>query len=246
LNVPGSGTVGTFGLVAGHNKKLTFLDGDGTKVTLSLKGAGTGTAFYDGTSIDLVLSGTNANSALAVTGKGGDKRVRLRDVRTDGALKSFSGTNSDVTGTFFVNGGLGKAALGNLTGTIAASAAIGSLSFAGNVSGAKVLSGANFGSDAKLAGSNTAADSFAAGSIASIKISGAVTDSVFGAGVDPVNGVFRDSDDTVIGGAASIIRSVSIKRSIDTQTRFIAGAFGQAKLPQKVTPATNSHFKTLE
>ena len=59
LNVPGSGLVGSFGAVGRRNKKISFLDGHGTRITLSLKGGGTAKAFYDGSNVDLLLSGTS-------------------------------------------------------------------------------------------------------------------------------------------------------------------------------------------
>lgn len=245
LNVPGSGTVGTFGAVAGRNKKLAFLDGDGSRVMLTLKGGGTGTAFYDGTSIDLVLSGTTASSALAVKGVGGNGRVRLRDIRSSGALRSFSGKNSDITGTFFVNGALGKVSAGTVTGTIASANSIGNVSLFGSLTGAQVLAGANFGADGKAGGTGSNADTFAAGSIKAIKVSGSVATSTVAAGVNPVNGTYGDNDDLLLGGTGSAIQRVSIRGTIDTSSRFIAGAFGKARIPQPVDPATDPHFTIL-
>ena len=64
------------------------------------------------------------------------------------------------------------------------------------------------------------------------------------AGVNPVDGIYLDSDDQLIGGASSVIRSVSV-RSIDPSTRFVAGAFGTAKIPKKVKPGSDPHFKIL-
>ena len=62
------------------------------------------------------------------------------------------------------------------------------------------------------------------------------------AGVNPVNGIYLDSDDQLIGGPASIIRSVAV-HNIDQSTRFIAGAFGTIHIPKKVIPASDSHFE---
>ena len=244
LNVPGSGTVGQFGAVAGKkNRKLAFLDADLTKITLSIKGPGTGTAFFDGTSIDLVLTGTTAKSSVSIGGKGGNGRVRIRDVRTSGALKSVSGKNTDVTGTFFVNGSLGSASLGTLSGTLAASNSIKSVSFAGALSVANILAGANLGADAKLGGGD---DTFNAASIAKLAVKGAVAGSLIEAGVNPGNGTFGDTGDTLVGGTASGIKSISIKGGTNVSTRFIAGAFPKtAKLPQKVIPTTDARFTLL-
>ncbi|HTK77469.1 MAG TPA: hypothetical protein VL371_19550, partial [Gemmataceae bacterium] len=241
LNVPGSGTVGQFGTVNGKNKKLAFAEADGTAVRISLKG-GTGTAFYDGTNVDLVLSGTSAGSALVVKARGGsDGRVSLRDIRADGGLKSFTCKNADVTGTFFVNGPLGKVLLGTLSGTLAATGSIGSLATSGGLSSAMVLAGANLGTDGKLGGGD---DAFAAASIGRIAVKGAVATSTMEAGVNPTNGAFGDSDDQLAGGG-STIRQIVVKGGTDQQSRFIAGSIGKAKLPENAVPGTDPRLIVL-
>ncbi len=245
LNVAGSGLLGSFGAVSGHNRKLVFLDSDGTRVTITLKGGGSGQAYYDGTNIDLILNGTTPASALSLKGVGGDGRINLRDIRSGGPLRSLTAKAADLSGTLSITGGLGAVTLGSVTGTIAVSGSIGTVTLVGNATGAMILAGANFGSDGKAGGTDTATDAYGPGSIGKIQISGTVKSSVFGAGLDPVNGVFLDSDDRVLGGTASLIKSVAIKGGIDDGTRFVAGAFGKAKLPGKVDVSKDSHFEIL-
>ena len=245
LNVPGSGTVGTFGLVGGRAKKLTFLEADGTKVTISMKGGGMGTAFYNGTAIDLVLIDTRQRSSVSIKASGGKHRVALRNVTADGPLAGFSAKTADLSGTFYVPGFLGSLTLGTVSGRVAAIGEIGSLIVGGNVTGAVVLSGANLGSDSKLGGSGIAADSFSASSIGQIKIAGAVSNSTFGKGLNPVDNVFRNGNDTVIGGAASRIGSISVKHGVDAISRFYAGAFKKVKAPGKVVIGKDPRFEVL-
>ncbi len=249
LNVPGSGTVGTFGNVAGKNKKLVFVESNGTRVTLSLKGGGTGTAYYNGTQIDLVLTGTGARSSVSVKGTGGNHRVSLRNVSATGPLHAVSAPTGDLSGTFYVPGPLGALTLGSITGsgtsTIAAAGSIGAISIAGAVTGATVLAGANLGSDDLLGGSGPAADTFTAGAIMKISIAGNVANSTFGAGLNPVDGIFRDGNDIVAGGAASRIGAVSLKHPVDASTRFYAGAFGKIRDPKKVLPGAETNFQVL-
>jgi hypothetical protein len=177
-----------------------------------------------------------------VKAKGGsDGRVRLRDIRTDGGLKSFVCNNADVTGTFFVNGALGKVSLGTLSGMLAATGSIGSLASSGGLSSAMVLAGANLGTDGKLGGGD---DTFAAASIGRIAAKGAVATSIVEAGVNPTNGVFGDSDDQLTG-AGSTIQSILVKSGADQQSRFIAGSIGKARLPENAVPGTDPRLQVL-
>lgn len=244
LIAPGSGVVGSFGTVNGRSTKLAFLDADGTKVTLSLKG-GTGQALYDGNVIDLVLTGTTARSAHSVSAKGGDRRATVRDVRADGALRSFSGKAVDVVGTFYVNGDAAKLTIGSLSGTLATAGSIASLSVAGNVNGAFVLAGAALGSDAKVAGTGDAADAYNAARLGKLSVGGSMAATFVGAGVNPLNGTFGDAGDTAVGGATSAMPSVSVKGGANETTVFAAGAFGKAKIPQRVEPTLDPHFRVL-
>jgi hypothetical protein len=246
LNVPGSASLGNFGLLAGARRpqRLSFLDGDGTVVTLSMKGPGSGQAFSDGASLDLILSGVN-NSSVVITTAGGDGRVALRNLRADGGLKVITAKTTDVAGTFSVDGNLGKVSLGNLTGTLAASGAIASMAFAGDAMGT-VMSGADYGTDGEAGGAGAAADSFGAGRIGKIAVTGTALGATFAAGVDPVDQTLLDGDDTLVGGAASSIGAVTVKQGADPSTRFIAGAFARrAKLPQPVDPLLDPRFMRL-
>jgi uncharacterized delta-60 repeat protein len=149
LIAPGSGVIGSFGAVNGKTVGLTFQAADGKRIGLSLKGGGTGEALWDGSALDLVLTGTTDRSSLGISAKGGDRRVTLRNVQTDGPMRAVSGKTTDVVGTMFINGGAGKLSLGTLTGTLAAAGSIASLATAGNVSGGFVLAGAALGTDVR-------------------------------------------------------------------------------------------------
>ena len=248
LNVPGSSLVGTFGQtgVSGKGKKLPFMDADGTVVTISIKGAGTGQVFSDGGAVDIMLSGVS-NSSLVITAKGGaDGRFTVRNIQSDGPLKSVSAKTVDVTGTFSVNGAVGKASMGNLTGTLAAAGPITSVLFNGDVKG-RVLSGANYGVNGAPGGTGSAADGYGAGRIGKLTVAGSMTGATVAAGVDPVDSQFLDADDRLVGGAASSIGVVTVKGGADASTRFVAGAFGpKAKLPKPILTADDPRFMLLQ
>lgn len=229
--------VGQFGDV-GSGKKFTLTDADGTVVTFSLSG-GCARIFREGNAIDLTLRDSGKGLSLSIKTKGGDGRAALRDVSVTGSLKSLNGKTTDLTGSLAATGSARKLTLGDVAGTadqpaqIGAGGGIGSLT-ANNLTQARVLSGANL-----IAGT------FAPGALTSLKVSGRIQSSLIGAGLDPVNGSFGDADDRVLGGAESLIKSVSVKGDVDAATRFVAGAFGKATLGKKVDPATDPRFRRL-
>ncbi|HEX8915202.1 MAG TPA: DUF3466 family protein [Humisphaera sp.] len=240
LNVPGSGQLGQFGVVNGKKTSLAFTDADGTKVTLSLK-SGTATAYYDGTNVDVTVAGSTTASSIGVKTKGGDGRVRFGDVRTDGALGGFSAKTGDVFGTFYVNGELKKVEVGTLTGSLVASGSIGSATFRGDLAGAQVLAGTNVGADGEIGGGD---DAVAAALIGKLSVSGSVAASVVGAGFDPIDGDLFNGGQ-VIGGPASVIKSIAVKVATDGASRFFAGTFGKIKAPEKVVGGFDPRFVVL-
>jgi len=244
LNVPGSGLLGRFGAVDGKNKKLRFIDSDGTVITLNLKG-GSGQAYYDGSSVDLVLSGVNDNSRLKVNTAGGDGRLRLRNVKVDGALKNITAPTADLTGTFWVGGNVSKLSFGTVGGTIAASGSIGTLLIGGNADRATVLAGAHLGSDYRLGGTGASADTFSTASINKIDVRGEAIGSLFGAGLNRGNNVFLDNDDTVEGGDTSRINLIRVRKGIDATTRFVAGFVGKVRTSTPIDLAEDDRFVVL-
>ena len=226
-----SGTV----VVAGVLRKATVgnltgtLRVGGTLSSLEVRGGLTGTLKADGAISKLTVRGALMGNVVA------------------GFAVSSLNVRGNLSGGVSAGGKLSKLSVaGNLTGVVAAGGGIGSVAVRGNVSGAKVLAGATLGADGQTGGTGFAADSFAAGAIASIKVSGAVSGgSLSGAGLDPVDGVFGNGDDRVVGGTASVIRSVSVKKGVDPLSRFVAGAFGKVRVPGGIDLATDARFKLL-
>jgi hypothetical protein len=220
-------------------KALTFADADGTVATVSLRGGGTVYAFQEADRVNLKLRGTVARSSLRVTTRGGDGRVKLGDVTAeDGPLASVAAPAADLLGSLFVAGPVARLTLGNVSGgTVAAAGAIARATVSG-LSGAKFLSGATPATPARGA-------TFGPGFIGRLTVRGAISNSVIGAGLDPVNGQYLDADDRVIGGAASVIRSILVRGGVDDSTRFVAGAFKFARLPGRADPATDAKFILL-
>lgn len=245
LNTPGSGLLGIFGFDGKRQHKIGYVDADGTRVTLNLKGGGAARAFFDGSTIDVVATGTGPGSVLSVIAKGPHKAVTVRNVQVDGGLRSFNGKTVGLTGTLSVGGDLPRAVLGSLRGTVAAAGSIGKLTVNGDVTGGRVLAGTRAGADGKVGGSGAGTDAYGSGAIGKLMVKGAVSGSTFGAGLDPVNGRFLDNDDRVVGVAESVMGSVTVKRGIDASSTFVAGVFGSVRVPERVDPAEDPRFRVL-
>ena len=246
LLVPGTralpqGTlIGEFGAVPGAGRRGARFVDSVTGAVFTMKG-GSAQAFRgtDG-KINLIINDGGAGVTVVVKSKG---RIPLGDIDVRGTLRSMQVKTGDLSGTMFVRGQLGKLRIGHVAGTIAVNGGIISLQ-ADSLSNAKILSGANLGDDAQLGGAagTSSADLFGVGVIGAVKVRGAITQSIVGAGLNPVDGVFGNADDSVTAG--STIRTLSAK-SADESSRFYASSFGAVKLPRRIRdlPA-DGRFKT--
>ena len=236
-------SLGTFGDVNGRNVRLVYTDDDGTRMTLSVRG-GTGALFRgaDG-KLNLVLTDGGTGATVKIAGRGGDGRISLGDVTSNGSIKNMTVKNGDVSGTFSIAGQAGRLTLGNVTGSICSAGSIQSISVA-SLTNARLLAGANLGANAEFGGTGASADSFGGAFIGTLRVAGQIVGSTIGAGLDPVDATFLDEDDRVIGGATSFIKAIRAKQA-DEATRFLAGSFGKVSLGAKVTPATDGRFRVL-
>lgn len=234
-NPPGGTMIGSF-----SSTPLNYSKPDGTRVTFRVS-QGYGSLFVDSSGdLELRLSDTTSTSVLTITAHRGSRSVTLASVTDTGPLGSIVAKDVNLTGMFSVSGSVNHVTLGNLSGgTFAASGAIGTMRVA-SLTNAFVLSGATPGPQ-NVFGAGVAGNTFAAGSIKSLIVTGAITNSVVGAGVNPVDGVFGNGNDTIIGGTASRIGTLRASTA-DSASRFEAGAFGTVRLPQLIAPATDSRF----
>jgi hypothetical protein len=189
--------------------------------------------------------------AGVLTAGGAVGKVTVRGATT-GRIAATSGIpkldlRGPVSGTITAGGRIGTLSVrGDLTGTVTAADGFGTVSVRGNVSGARVLAGADLGSDGQLGGTGGAADQFSVGAIAKVTVTGAVNGpTVIAAGLDPVNGVFLDGDDRVVNSAQSTIGSVAVKGGVTDPARFVAGKFGKVRAPGAVVPGTDPRFVVL-
>ena len=132
---------------------------------------------------------------------------------------------------------------GIANGTITAGS-IGTLLVDRDLSNSLILAGANLGADGALGGTGADADTFAAGRLGTVIIRGNMVNSIIGAGITPVDGKFKDSTDSTVGGALSPLTAFTVKGQIDNQSIVGAG-----RLPQfvsvnlaRIKPRDDSHF----
>ena len=254
LDVPGGAqagvpaaqaSLGAFGTAAGVGRRtrLTIADADGSLVTLDVRN-GTAEAFLaPNGATRLAITDTGRGAAVTVRVAGGDGRATLDDVTVAGTLRALSARSADLAGTLFATGPIGSLALGTVTGTIASGSGSISKVRVAALTNARVLSGADLGTDGRLGGSGTAADTFAAGRITSVAVAGEIVSSVIAAGLDPVDGRFDDGDDVLVGGADSVIRSISAPGGANDATRIVAGRFGRIVLGTRADPATDPRLR---
>ena len=242
----GQVAIGTFGTAeaGGRLTRLTITDAEGSLVALDVRGGTAEASLSPGGAIRLSITDAGRGAAVTIKVVGGDGRATLGDVTVAGTLREVSGKAADLAGTLFATGPIGKLTLGTVTGTIASgSGSIGRVR-ASALNDARILSGANLGTDGRLGGSGTAADAFAAGRINSVSVASEIVSSVIAAGLDPVDEAFGDANDVVVGGANSIIRSIAAPAGANDATRIVAGRFDRIVLGSRVDPATDPRFRT--
>ena len=192
--------------------------------------------------LDLNLSGLGqalgsvlANGALT----GGVWQV-AGDVGSISARSIGAGWTGDVAGDIGV-----VQTTTTFAGTLA-TGSLGVLRVGGNFIGGHLMVGAALGADGRPGGTGADADSYGAGYLGQLRVAGAMIGARVHVGVDPVNGVYDDGDDLIIGGAASRIHTMLIGGRIDSTSRIVAGvlppqffaggrAFTPATAPQRLS-----------
>jgi|GEM_PF-3605944 len=108
---------------------------------------------------------------------------------------------------------------GSLNNVSVSASNIDQLHLRGGTTNSLFIAGANLGSDARLGGIDSAADTFAGGTIKKIDIRGGATNTMFIAGVNPTDATFGNADDAYL--SPSLIRQVQSRGTL-TNTLFIA------------------------
>ncbi len=164
-----------------------------------------------------------------------------------GSIGKITIQGGDLTGDLRAGGEIGPIIVkaksgggGGIDGSVITGTGLGAIQIANNIANALILAGADLGDDHALGGAN---DTFAPGTIKSLQVGGTVSASVFAAGLDPINSILHDGDDTILGGPASAFGKISIKGDADAASFFAAGSFKKTQIAgDKIDPATDPRF----
>ena len=161
----------------------------------------------------------------------------------DGAASGITAGSTSSTFGLNVLGKLGNIKTnGDFSGIIAAYT-VGSVSINGSAIDAVILAGADLGTDLALGGAGEEADLFFTGKFSKLFVKGAITNSTFGAGLDPANSILSDGDDFVTGKTASTMGSIKVNGIADPATRFAAGKFSSISVSgTKIDPNGDPRF----
>ena len=113
---------------------------------------------------------------------------------------------------------------GDMAGQLA-SVSIGTIDVGGNLTGARILVGVNLGSDGRPGGSGNAADQYFEGTLGKLRVHQSILDSTIFVGVNPVDAIYQNGNDVIVGGQASRIQSLTVDGALLGATSIIAGAF---------------------
>ena len=136
-------------ILASDHVPATVQDIDGTQISVAVSGAGHWQLTQGALAPVLTITGTDNNSAVALTTSGGDGRIQLGGIDLEGPAKSLIGASVDLTGGFITKGGVQTITLGTFKDVAeSASAAIGTLaiqSWQSGGSGTNGLQGTTIG-----------------------------------------------------------------------------------------------------
>ncbi len=204
LDVTATGRLGAFNLTGGNVGSIISVDdgvgGFNLRPTLFRATAiPMGGGFYG-----QLFSDDDVGSLTA-------QRLNSAIVSIAGHLSRF-GVNADVTNSQIAPLSVGSASIGT------------------HFTNSVLLAGANLGADGILGGVGLNTDSFGAGFIASLRIggnvsSGGIAPSLITAGLDPIDAIYKNGNDTILGGKTSSIKSFSIAGTATADSYFAAGLF---------------------
>lgn len=255
-----TGAMGTFDVSKGTVEEFTLnLDGDAKTLKLDDVSDSSVTAEDVGTLQAFRWLGGQITSDTIKTLKTiGDKKTAIvgdmnasLTIHGDPAAKSVLGSAAIaglLSGEWQIDGPVGSVTAGDVvdfTGNVAGTVN----AFTSKAAFSGLLAAFSFAkiniktdlTDASLIAGGNPAGSF----INSLKIGGNMTDSSILVGVDPVNGIFDDADDALLGGAASQVKALTIGGITDTDDpMFFAGLFPKSATINKlkVDPMTDPRF----
>ncbi len=147
-------------------------------------------------------------------------------VNGSGSTLSIFATTVFWSATF--NGAVTSLATAGSYRGVFTAASIGSISSGRDILLSHILAGAYLGDDGVFGGTGSAADTYGAGTIGTIDVVHNVAGVTIGAGLSPVDGVFRNGNDAILGGTASSIGAVTVGNIFGAAARLIANVYSGA------------------
>lgn len=220
--ITATGNVGTISVTGGDFTGFLTTPGTLGMVSIAKDKAGVGGAIVNSTftakTIGTIKSAAGVTADITATGKimallvnGGDFKGHVSSgdsITNIGVTKTKAGVGGSIVDSF-----------------ITAKNLITSVILAGNLTNSFLLAGAQLGADHEPGGTDVNADTYGIGSLKTVRIGGNVTSTIIGAGLTPVNGVFNDGSDGVIGGKLSKLDSITVGGMFDGASLLAAGAF---------------------
>jgi hypothetical protein len=239
---------GRFGASSGDAApQFTFQTHDGTSVTFSLDGPGSGELLQEQNGPSVRLHGTDEGSFVRILTEGGAGRVTLDNVSIEGALGSLIAPTARLVGVLAAQGPIGSLALGSVEGGTISAPSTRGLTVLGDISQGTLLIGAQLGNDARIGGTGPDADLFGPGSIAALYVGGSMNGTTVRIGQDPVDGTFDNGNDALRGGPDSAVTFIKINGALSADTRFVGGAFPSVvQLGGDVVPLDGRFITAIE
>jgi hypothetical protein len=164
----------------------------------------------------LDLSGRPGGRTLDTVNIGGTASKGAWDIDGRGGNWTFKAVSGDWSSS--VKNNLISLSVTNIfRGTIAAKTL--STITLGGLRAGFILAGADLGNDARRGGTDTNADTFSSGTINSLTVNGKVINAIVGAGLDPVDGSFKNGDDQLKTGR---INNLVVTKTVSANSRFLA------------------------
>jgi hypothetical protein len=202
-------------------KSWTDLDSTADSITAPWIGTLTSTGnFYP----NMYLSGRSGANTLGAVNVGGVIKDGDWSINgTGGALTIFAST---VFWSASYSGAVPSLTMGGSYRGVFTASSIGSISAGRDILYGRILAGAFLGSDGALGGAGGAADTFGPGTIGTVFAAHNAAGNIMGAGLDPVDGVFKNGNDRIVGGTQSSIGNITIGNIAGAVTRFLSNGYG--------------------
>ncbi len=220
-------------------KSWTDLDTTADSITAPWVGALSVTGnFYP----NMFLSGRMGANTLGAVNVGGVVKDGAWAINGSGGAVSIFASTVDWSASY--NGAVPSLTIGGSYRGVFTAASIGSVSAGKDILLGRILAGAYLGADGTLGGTSANADTFGPGTIGSVFATRNVAGDIIGAGLDPVDNVFGNGNDRIVGGTQSSIGTITVGNIAGAASRFLSNVYGTIRIGGAVVDWTvNTRFR---